>query len=341
MTSSLLIVALLGFAGVFVVLAVVALVSRGGAMGQRVQVRLQGVRQIKDYELGDALAEVEEKKKAVKNAQQDVMRKKAFSEIPVLQDRFSGRPWAEKMQARLLQAKLPLSLTSFMMVCAACGILGGCVTILWGMRFHLVLTPLASVIFTTLPFLYVRAAVTRRTKKFNQQFPDALDLLSSSVKSGQALNSAIQNVAEEMPEPVGDEFRTLSDELSFGAEINDALRRFSERVDSQDVQFFCTALMIQKETGGNLSEVLDGLQKTIRERFRTLRHVKTLTAQGRLSGWILGAMPFVLGAIIGFSNWDYMSLLFMTPEGRKLLIVALVLQALGVFLVVKIVKIKV
>ena len=225
--------------------------------------------------------------------------------------------------------------------CGGCALLGGCATILWGMRLHLILTPVATVIFMTLPFLYVRMAVGHRTKKFDRQFPDALDLLSSSVKSGQALNSAIQNVAEEMPEPVGDEFRTLSDELSFGAELTDTLRRFSERIDSPDVQFFCTALMIQKETGGNLSEVLDGLQKTIRERFRILRHVQTLTAQGRLSGWILGAMPFVLGAIIGFSNGNYMGQLFKTPEGHKLLIAALVLQALGVALIVKIVKIKV
>jgi len=338
--SGLIIAALVCFSVAFIGLAVVALVSKGGPMGQRVHVRLKGgVRQIKEYELGEALAVEEKRKKAVKERHKQVVRRKAFSEIPVFQDRLRGQPWAEKMQARLRQANLPLSLTSFMFLSVGSGVVGGIVAIL--MAGVTPFIPAAFAVFAIAPLLYVNVAVGKRVKKFGTQFPDALDLLSSSVKSGLALNSAILNVAQEMPEPVCDEFQILSDELSLGVDISDALRRLSQRVNTPDVQFFCTALMIQKETGGNLSEVLDGLQKTIRERFRILRQVKTLTAQGRLSGWILGALPFALAGIIGFSNWNYMRVLVETPEGHKLLIAAGILQIIGVALIRKIVNVKV
>ena len=154
------------------------------------------------------------------------------------------------------------------------------------------------------------------------------------------LNTAILNVAEETPDPVSDEFRIISDELNLGLDMSDVLRRFQQRVATQDVQFFVTALLIQGETGGNLSEVLDGLQKTIRERFRILRQVKTLTAQGRLSGWVVGIMPLALGIIVFILNPDYMKQL-LTPEGKKLLMVAAGFQILGLVLIRKIVNIKV
>ena len=338
---TIIIIALTGVAVFFATLGILALISRRGSMSERIQGRLQGVRQIKDFELGDALAQVDEKKKSARRKHKELVLKKAFSEIPVLQQRFSGQLWAEKLQARLRQAQLPLTLTSFIVLSVACGMVGALLTLVWRRELN-VFMPLGFLVFFVAPYLYVTAAVTRRMRKFSEQFPDALDLLSSSVKSGMAFGSAIQNVAEEMPEPVCDEFRILTDELSIGVDMTEALQHFGRRVTSPDVQFFCTALVIQKEVGGNLSEVLDGLQKTIRERFRILRQVRTLTAQGRLSGWIVGALPFALAAIISWRNWNYMSELFNSAgPGPKLLVAAGVLQVIGILMIRKIVNIKV
>ena len=336
----LLIAGLVCFAVIFALMGVWVLLSNRGTMGQKIHMRLEGVRQIKDFELGDAIAAAEEKKKKTKEKRQDVIRKKAFSDIPVLEKRFGSEPWAERLSARLRQAQMPISVTGFILISVACGAAGTLAAIVW-QGFNWLLILIAFPVMAVLPYAYLTLAVTRRVKRFSTQFPDALDLLSSCVKSGLALNAAINNVADEMPDPIGDEFKIIADELTLGVELSDALRHFNERLDTPDVQFFCTALMIQKETGGNLSEVLDGLQKTIRERFRILRQVKTLTAQGRLSGWVVGLLPIVLGFTIYTLKPDYMRTLLDTPEGRKLLYVGGSLQVVGMFLIRKIVNIKV
>ena len=335
-----LILALVFVAVLLGTLGVWLLVGNRESSSDRIQMRLKGVHQIKDYELGESLAVAEDKKKQARDKRKDITRKKAFSDIPVLENRFGAKPWAEKLSAKLRQAQMPLTVTAFLLICVAAGGVGALLTVALHSKAHPLLTPLGFFMFAVAPYLYLTVAVSSRIKRFGLQFPDALDLLSSSVKSGQALNAAIQNVAEEMPDPVGDEFKIISDELTFGVEMADALRHLSHRLDTSDVQFFCTALLIQKETGGNLSEVLDGLQKTIRERFRILRQVKVLTAQGRLSGWVVGLLPIALGGVIYLCNPEYMAQLF-TDTGKKLLIVALALQMVGMFIIRKIVNIKV
>lgn len=339
MPTNIIVIALIAFAAGFLLLGVLLLTRVKGDTGRKVQLRMKGVRQIKDYELGESLAAAEERKKQSQQRHRDIVRKKAFSDIPVLERRFGSKPWAERLAARLREAQLPLSATSFLLVCAACGTLGALVTVVWFRQLHFS-TPILFVALGAAPYMGVSLAVGRRIRKFSIQFADALDLLSSSVKSGQALNSAIQNVAEEMPDPVGDEFKIIADELSLGLDLTDSLRHLRQRVCTQDVQFFVTALLIQRETGGNLSEVLDGLQKTIRNRFRILRQVKTITAQGRMSGWVVGILPIALGIIIYMLNPEYMGLLF-EPAGQKLLILAGAFQLVGVLLIRKIVNIKV
>ncbi len=335
-----LILTLVFVAVAFAGLGVWLLVGNKGVMSQRMQQRLRGVRQIAEYNLGDSLAEAERQKQRDKERQRNILKKKAFSDIPVLEERFGKGPWAEKLNAHLRQAQLPLTVLSFLLICAVSGALGGMLTLMWSRGFHLLITPMAFGLFAVAPFMYLRFTVAARQKKFGFQFPDTLDLLSSSVKSGQSLNAAVQNVAEEMPDPVADEFRIMADELTFGEDLSKVLTHFRQRMNTEDVQVFCTALQIQKETGGNLSEVLDGLQKTIRERFRILRHVKSLTAQGRLSGWIVGGLPVALGGIIFLANPGYMSELF-TETGMKLVAVAAALQVVGMLLIRKIVNIKV
>jgi tight adherence protein B len=228
-----------------------------------------------------------------------------------------------------------------MMLCAVLAAMGVAVAMLWRRHFDPLLSALFALVMGGAPLAYVFVKVKRRIKKFNSQLPDALDILSSCVKAGQSLNAAIQNVADEMPEPVSDEFKILSDELTFGMDFDSSMLNFMTRVDTPDVRFLCTALTIQKETGGNLSEVLDGLQKTIRERFRILGQVKTLTAQGKLSGLIVGILPLALCAFLYSANPDYMRPLFQEGVGRTMLVLALGLQLLGVLIIMKIVNIKV
>lgn len=309
----------------------------------RIQGRMMGVRQVKRLELGDSLAKTREAEQKKKDQRREVIKQQAFSDIPAIDLALKKTPWADKLQGMLLQCQMPMSVTSFILLSILMAALGVAISMVY--RGQARLDPIMAVLFGGVmgfsPILFVYFKVRSRIRKFGRQLPDALDLVSSSVKGGQSLNAAIQNVADEMPEPVCDEFRILSDELMFGVEFNTAMRHMVNRVDTPDVRFFAAALEIQKETGGNLGEVLDGLQHTIRERFRILGMVKTLTAQGKLSGLIVGLLPFVLAAAIYMLNPDYMTPLFTEKRGHMMLMVGGGLQMLGLYLIYRIVNIKV
>ena len=335
------IIALVFFSVLFAVCGAWLLLRERVHPQDRVGMRLMGVKQIKHFELGDALAETRERELRKKQQRKEAIRKKAFSEIPGFDKALKKTNWAEKLDGMLLQAQMPISVANFVMLSGLVGVMGVAVGMLWRRRFDPLLCSMFGLVTGMLPFTYIYIKVRRRVKKFNAQLPNALDLLSSSVKAGQSLNAAIQNVADEMPEPVSDEFRILSDELTYGVSFDVALRHLMTRVDTADIRFFGTALTIQKETGGNLSEVLDGLQKTIRERFRVLGQVKTLTAQGKLSGLIVGILPLGLCAFLYFANPDYMRPIFTAKAGQCLVGAALALQITGVLLIRKIVNIKV
>jgi tight adherence protein B len=335
------VLALIFSAVVFAVFGIWLLVGQQRSGRSQIELRLRGIKQVKRLELGDALAKTRERELKHKEHRREALKKKAYSDIPALDKALRTATWAEKLRGMLLQAQMPISVTNFVTVSGLTAAMGVAITVLWRHSLDPLLAGACALVLGGSPSLYVLMKVRRRVKRFNSQLPDALDLLSSSVKAGQSLNAAIQNVAQEMPDPVGDEFRIMSDELTFGVDLDQSLRHLMTRVNTPDVRFFASALMIQKETGGNLSEVLDGLQKTIRERFRILGQVKTLTAQGKLSGLIVGMLPMVLCALIYFANPDYMMDLFTTKTGRTLLAAAGGLQFLGVVLIYKIVNIKV
>lgn len=336
-----LVLALVFFAVLFALCGVWLLVSQRKTARDRINTRLLGVKQVKRYELGDALAETREREEKKRQQRKEAIRKKAFSDIPAVDKALKGTTWAEKLDGMLIQAQLPISVASFMALSGMLAAMGAAVALIWRHYFDPILALLFGLLLGGAPAVYIYLKVRHRIKRFNGQLPDALDLLSSSVKGGQSLNAAVQNVADEMPDPVGDEFKILADELTFGVPFDTALRHLMSRLSSPDVRFLATALMIQKETGGNLSEVLDGLQKTIRERFRILGQVKTLTAQGKLSGLIVAMLPLALCAFLYFANPDYMRKLFEPGLGRWLVIIALSLQMVGCLLIAKIVKIQV
>ena len=201
--------------------------------------------------------------------------------------------------------------------------------------------PLAFVLGLTLPTVYLMRKRTVRLKKFEEMFPEALDLLSRAVKAGHAFQTAMNMAAEELPDPVGPEFKKTFDEQNFGLPLRDALNALAERVAIIDVKFFVTAVLIQRETGGNLSEILDNLSHVVRERFKVLRQVRVHTAHGRFTGWVLLALPATLGVVLSFLNPEHMGALWKEPMGQMMLVAAAVMQTIGFVWIQHVIKIEV
>lgn len=208
-----------------------------------------------------------------------------------------------------------------------------------GFRMVVVGIVLAPIAFL-LPFMFLKFKRTKRIEMFEEQFPEALDLLARSLRAGHALTTGISLVAEEMPEPVGPEFRLLYDRQNFGMPFPDALRDFGERIPVLDAKFFTTAVLIQREAGGNLSEVLGNLSSVIRERFRVKRQVRVLSAHGRITGWVLSGLPPALAAAFMFTSPNHMQSLISEPLGRQMIVTALVLQLTGTLIIRKLVDIE-
>lgn len=191
------------------------------------------------------------------------------------------------------------------------------------------------------PRLFLVLKKNHRLKKFEKQLPEALGLIARSLKAGHAFPAALQLVSEEMPDPIGIEFFKTFKEFNYGMDLNLALLNLYRRNQVKDLKFFITAVSIQRETGGNLVEILEKIASLIRERFKLLNQIKSLTAEGRLSGLILIGLPIGISLILYRLNPKYISLLWTHPAGRKMLAVAIFLQVLGMICIKKIVSIKV
>ena len=201
--------------------------------------------------------------------------------------------------------------------------------------------PVGAVIGFALPFMVLRFKRTRRLRAFEEMFPEALDLISRALKAGHAFATGLKMVADEMSEPVGPEFRKTFDEQNFGLPLKDALENLTLRIPLLDMRFFSTAVLIQRETGGNLSEILENLAHVVRERFKILRQVRVYTAHGRLTGYVLLALPAVLAIALSFINPEHMNMLFRERIGQILLMVAIGMQIAGFVWIRQVVKIEV
>ena len=191
------------------------------------------------------------------------------------------------------------------------------------------------------PFGFLLHRRGRRLKKFEEMFPEALDLLSRAIRAGHAFQTAMGMVADELPEPVGPEFKKTFDQQNFGLPLRDALNELSERITLLDVRFFVTAVLIQRDTGGNLSEILDNLAHVVRERFKIQRQVRVHTAHGRFTGYVLLALPAALAVALSIINPDHMQLLFHERMGQVMLMGAIVMQSIGFVWIRKVIKIEV
>ncbi|WP_027365251.1 type II secretion system F family protein [Desulfotruncus alcoholivorax] len=245
------------------------------------------------------------------------------------------KKWVEK---ELTRADLPLRGDEFLVFsCAAIGIATICALVFTG---SLVMALMILVIFIPLPYLFIQRARARRLNKINAQIGDALLIIANSLRSGFSFLQAMDLVRKEMPDPIAKEFGRTFQEISLGMPTEQALQNMSERVDSDDLEMVVTAVLIQRQVGGNLAEVLDKIAYTIRERIRIKGEIKTLTAQGRISGLVIGLLPASLAVLLYIINPGYMSLLFTTRIGIVMVSAAVIAQTLGFLLIRKIVDIK-
>jgi tight adherence protein B len=199
----------------------------------------------------------------------------------------------------------------------------------------------AAVLGGLMPLFFLLHRRSTRLKRFEEQFPEALDLLARAIRAGHALQTALGMAAEEMPDPVGPEFKKTFDQQNFGLPLRDALNEMAARIGVLDVRFFVTAVLIQRDTGGNLSEILENLAHVVRERFKIRRQVRVHTAHGRFTGYVLLALPAALAIALSFINPEHMQTLFRERVGQLMLMGAIVMQTIGFIWIRQVIKIEV
>jgi tight adherence protein B len=268
-----------------------------------------------------------------------LVRDEMLSSVPALHRLMMQWPWSSRLRDFVSQAGMQIKPAKLLMLSAVIGLGSYLVSKILYPQFPIAL--LTGIIATIAPFAVVAFKRRRRLRKFEEHFPEALDLLGRAVRAGHAFTTGLEMIAKESSEPVAAEFRATFEEQNFGLPLRDALLNMTERVPLVDVRFFVTALLIQKETGGNLAEILDGLSRVIRDRFRIYREVKTRTAQGRLTAGILISLPPAMMLILGIINPHYMRILFDDPAGPMILGVAATMQLAGSMLLWKIIHFEV
>ncbi len=220
--------------------------------------------------------------------------------------------------------------------------LGGSAGVLvWYALGQLLLALLACALLSATPYVFISATAGRRQRQFEEQFPEAIDLIARALRAGHAFTTGLSMAAQELPAPSGPEFQLLFDRQNYGMPLEEALKRFADRFPLLDARFFVTAVLTQREAGGNLSEVLDNLATLIRERFRLKRQVRVLSAHGRITGWVLGALAPTLAVILFAISPEHMSKLVTDPVGVRMVVGAILLQIIGVLAMRRIVNIEV
>ena len=268
-----------------------------------------------------------------------LVKSRAVGPMPALDKMFSGSQRGTAFTNWIEQTGVKTTASAVILAAVACALVFGFgvsfgVRAVWGL-------PLGALVGFALPFIVLNYMRGKRLRTFEEQFPEALDLIARALKAGHAFATGLKMVADEMPEPVGPEFRKTFDEQNFGLPLKDALENLTQRVPLIDVRFFATAVLIQRETGGNLSEILENLAHVVRERFKILRQVRVYTAHGRFTGYVLLALPAVLCIALTFINPDHMNLLFRERMGQMLLGGAAIMQFIGYMWIRQVIKIEV
>ena len=274
-----------------------------------------------------------------------LLRDEMFSRIPAFDTLLRRSERVSRLQVLLDQAGLSIRAGNLLIVCLLVSVLLAAFAYVLAEPLPaneiLFLTLTAMVLGAVLPYLYVSWRRSRRFQKFETTFPDAIDTLARAVRAGHAFTMALEIVCNELPEPVATEFRKLFEEQKYGMPVRDALLNLTARVPLVDVKFFVTAVMLQRETGGNLAELLDNLSYMIRERFKILRQVRVYTAQGRLTMMLLMAMPPVIVVTMLVMKAEFIQPLFADPVGHIFVAAAITLQTVGYFVIRRIIRVEV
>jgi tight adherence protein B len=269
---------------------------------------------------------------------ESLLKTEGLSTIPLLHHTLKRMQRLEQAQELLNQAGVNWSVGHFVLLSLLLGAVGVCVAFY---KFGPLGGIIGGFLGVVIPTYILKFKKKRRIKKFEKQLPEGLDLLARGLKAGHAFASGLQLVAGEMENPIGMEFFKTFKEYNHGLDLNTALLNLCHRMDLRDLRYFTTAVMIQRETGGNLTEILEKIAFLIRERFKLRNQIKALTAEGRLSGWVLMLMPPVLALVILKINPSYMMLMYTHDLGRMMALTALVFQVMGMLCIRKIVNIKV
>ena len=269
----------------------------------------------------------------------DIRKTELFSAVPWINALLIRLDIAPRLRRLLYQADMTMTAGALLLTSLACSVLAGGLVYLRTRAGLLALAIAAAA--AVAPFMFVLQKRARRFQKFEQGLPATLDLMVSAMRAGQSLVSSLGIVAREVPDPIGREFRICFDEQNYGLELRTAMQNLVTRVPLQDMRIIVSAILIQKESGGNLAEVLDKTAQIIRERYRIKNQIRVHTAQGRLTGWILSFLPVVLGFLLYMLNPDMMSSLWKNPTGVKLMYLAGGMDIIGALIIRKIVRIRV
>lgn len=269
--------------------------------------------------------------------QEDVERKSGLK-IAKSEQRQRAVTFFAGLQSLIDQSGRALTVQALLLMCLASGLVVG--AMVWVATSQPAITAVVGALALMVPYLLIKRAATNRMWKFEEQFPEAIDLIARALRAGHALPTGLSMVAEELGDPVGPEFKLLYDRQNFGMALPDALRSFAARIPILDARFFVTAVLTQRDAGGNLSGVLDNLSAVIRERFKVKRQVRVVSAHGRTTAMILAGMPPAVGAAQFFIAPENARVLITDPLGVKMLIGALLMQGVGMLWIRKIVRIE-
>ncbi len=309
-------------AGAFFAIAI--LVDRRNAQARVIKERLANERKAPELAAEEELA---------------LLRDEQLSNIPAIDTLLRRSRRVTDLQKLLAQAGMSMRAGNFLGVSALVGVAATIVVYSIGKRAEFAW--IALLVGFIIPYSYASFRRNKRFEKFEELFPEAIDTLARAVRAGHAFTTALEMITNEVAEPVASEFRQLYEEQKFGMPVRDALMNLTERVPLVDVKFFVTAVMLQRETGGNLAEILDNLSYVIRERFKIQRQVRVYTAQGRLTMALLMGMPPIIVTVMLILNPSFIRPLFQDPIGHTLLVLGITLQTIGYFVIRKIIRIQV
>lgn len=288
--------------------------------------------------LRERMRDIVEQKDVSPETQYLILRDQTYSHIPFFDRLLSGIASARRLQDYIDQAGMPIRAGALILAALSISSVAGlAVTLVLGSK---LLGFVVTLICLPVPFFWVMWRRAKRIDRFEELLPEAIDLTVNALKSGFSLESSLSLVAQEMPEPVGNEFAITYEEQNLGVDFVQALDNLNRRMPSDDLRIMTTAISIQRRTGGNLAEILTMIGRMIRERFSLRREIRIHTAQGRLSGVILILLPIALAIMIQILNKDYLKILYDDPVGLYMILIVIVLQIIGVYFIKRIVRLK-